>query len=148
MTSQEEVDRFRHRRGPELQPTNASSSARNGNGPNFALRIAKALGPMKDFLDLKGAAGAFYRFRIWPEGAPHLPIAGNYVFLKAEPEDFIVLLVGATNDLSRARDAWGKVVERGATHAFTRLNVARAVRTAEHDDLVASYKPPLVDDGA
>ena len=102
---------------------------------------------MKDFLDLKGASGALYRFRIWPEGAPHLPIAGNYVFLKAEPEGFTVLLVGATNDLSQARRAWEKVAQRGATHAFTRLTVARATRTAEHEDLVAAYNPLVVDGG-
>ncbi|WP_293678630.1 hypothetical protein [uncultured Phenylobacterium sp.] len=98
-------------------------------------------------MDLNGASGALYRFRLWPEAAPHLPIAGNYVFLKAGAEGFTVLLVGATNDLSRARHAWGNVSESGATHAFTRLNVARAVRTAEHEDLVANYNPPMVEAG-
>lgn len=99
---------------------------------------------MQDIIDLKGASGAVYRFRIWPEGAAHLPIAGNYVFIKAGDDGFTVLLVGATNDLSKARGDWGKVARRGATHVFTRLNVARAVRTAEHDDLVAGYNPPVV----
>jgi hypothetical protein len=103
---------------------------------------------MKEFLDLKGASGAEYRFRVWPEGAQHLPIAGNYVFLRLEEEGFKVLLVGATNDLSQVRAEWPKVARRGATHVFTRLNVARAVRLAEHEDLVASYKPALVSEGA
>ena len=102
---------------------------------------------MKDFLDLKGASGAEYRFRIWREGSPHLPVAGNYVFLREDGEGFKVLLVGATNDLSQARSEWPKVVRRGATHVFTRLNVARAVRAAEHEDLVAGYRPALVSDG-
>jgi hypothetical protein len=102
---------------------------------------------MKDFLDLKGASGAEYRFRVWAEGAAHLPVAGNYVFLKEEPEGFKVLFVGATNDLSRARNDWPKVAKRGATHVFTRLNVSRAVRLAEHEDLVAGYKPALVSPG-
>jgi hypothetical protein len=31
---------------------------------------------------------------------------------------------------------------------FTRLNVARAVRTAEHEDLVAAYRPALVSEDA
>ena len=77
---------------------------------------------MKDFIDLKGASGVVYRFRLWPKSTPHLPMAGNYVFLKAEPEGFTVLLIGATNDLSLADGAWVRVTERGATHAFTRLN--------------------------
>jgi|SRR5213592_4234357 hypothetical protein len=104
---------------------------------------------MKEFLDLKGASGAEYRFRAWPEGAHHLPIAGNYVYLRVDDEGrFKVVLVGATNDLSQARGEWNKVARRGATHVFTRLNVARAVRLAEHEDLVASYKPALVSEGA
>lgn len=103
---------------------------------------------MKDFIDLQGASGAFYRFRIWPESAAHLPIAGNYVFLRAEPSGFTILLVGTTNDLSQARRAWDKVATAGATHAYTRLNVARATRTAEHEDLVAGYHPAQVDAGA
>jgi hypothetical protein len=102
---------------------------------------------MQDFVDLKGASGAVYRFRIWPDGAAHLPIAGNYVFLKAEPQGFTVLLVGVTNDLSQAGVDRAKVAKRGATHLFTRLNVARGVRTAEHEDMVASYKPALVSEG-
>jgi hypothetical protein len=30
---------------------------------------------------------------------------------------------------------------RRARHLFTRLNVARAVRASEHEDLVARYRP-------
>jgi hypothetical protein len=99
---------------------------------------------MKDFLDLNGASGATYRFRIWAEGAPHQQIAGNYVFLREEPEGFKVLLVGVTNDLSNAGTDWSKVAKRGATHLFTRLNISRAARQAEHDDLVAHHKTALV----
>jgi hypothetical protein len=102
---------------------------------------------MQDFIDLKGASGAEYRFRIWTEGAAHLPVAGNYVFLQAQAEGFTIIMVGATNDLSRARSEWPKAEKRGATHVFTRLNVARAVRMAEHQDLVAGYKPALASEG-
>jgi hypothetical protein len=102
---------------------------------------------MQDFIDLRGASGATYRFRIWPDGASHPPIAGNYVVLKAEGEGFTVLLVGATNDLSQARADRAPVAKRGATHVFTRLNIARAVRAAEHEDLVAGYKTAVVSEG-
>ena len=102
---------------------------------------------MQDFIDLKGASGAEYRFRLWPEGAAHAPMAGNYVFLKETPEGFTVLLVGVTNDLSAARGDWGKVAKRGAPHVFTRLNVARALRATEHKDLVAGHKAALVSEG-
>jgi hypothetical protein len=94
---------------------------------------------MKDFIDLEGASGARYRFRLWPEGAPHTPVGGNYVYVKAEGSGVTVLQVGETNDLSKARAGWSAAARRGATHVMTRLNVARAVRDAEHADLAAKY---------
>jgi hypothetical protein len=103
---------------------------------------------MQDFIDLKGASGAEYRFRLWHEGAAHPPIAGNFVFVKAEDEGLSIVLVGVTNDLSLARGFEAKAAKRGGTHVFTRLNVARALRTAEHADLVAGYKGALVSDGS
>ena len=102
---------------------------------------------MNDFLDLKGASGVSYRFRIWPEHAAHLPVAGNYVVLKAGPDGFQVLLIGATSNLSLARTDSAKVAQLGPTHVFTRLNVARATRLAEHEDLVAGHQPVQVSDG-
>ena len=58
---------------------------------------------MNAFIDLKGASGATYRFRHWPEGASHLPIAGNYVFVREVAQGFKVVLAGLTNDLSTCR---------------------------------------------
>ena len=99
---------------------------------------------MKDFIDFQGASGVRYRFRIWAEGAAHLPVAGNYVYVRQEDEGYAVLTVGQTNDLSKAMAEWPKAVRRGATHVFTRLNVARAVRIAEHEDIAAHYKAARV----
>lgn len=70
---------------------------------------------MQNFIDLPGASGALYRFRLWPDGAGHLPIAGNYVIVRADPDGVRVLLVGASNDLSRARADWSRAV-REAPH--------------------------------
>lgn len=95
---------------------------------------------MKDFIDLEGASGALYRFRLWPDGSRHLPMAGNYVLVREEPQGFSVVLVAESNDLSQARGS--KPLPGGATHIFTRLNVSRAIRTAEHEDLSARYKAP------
>lgn len=97
---------------------------------------------MQDFLDLKGASGARYRFRHWPEGSALLPAAGNYAYVREEPTGHTVLWVGETNDLSKARPDWTEGRRRGATHVFTRLNVARAVRIAEHEDLAGHYQTP------
>jgi hypothetical protein len=99
---------------------------------------------MKEFVDLQGASGSQYRFRLWPEGAPHSPMAGNYVFVQEASEGFAVVLVGMTSDLSRARIEGRLAAKKGATHLYTRLNVARAVRAAEHEDIIAHYKPAAV----
>jgi hypothetical protein len=99
---------------------------------------------MKDFIDLAGASGAKYRFRAWPEGAPHLPMAGNFAYVRAEPNGFTVIVLGESTNLSLARGDWARAARQGATHVFTRLNVSRAIRTAEHADLAAGYSKARV----
>jgi hypothetical protein len=96
---------------------------------------------MQDFIDLQGASGTSYRFRRRIAGASHLPMAGNYVLVQETAAGFKVLTVGSTLDLSLLRPPAPARSGRRATHLFTRLNVARAARTSEHEDLVAAYKP-------
>lgn len=88
-----------------------------------------------DFIDVSGASGASYRFRIWPEGS-HVPVAGNFVVVREARFPVDVLVIGVTGDLSQARLAANA---KGEDRLYTRLNVARATREAEHDDLVARY---------
>ena len=90
---------------------------------------------MKEFIDLKGASGTAYRFRLWQEGAAHQPIAGNYVCVRAEGHDQAIVSIGETLDLSQVREQLTKRVREATTHIYTRLNVARAARCAEHEDL-------------
>jgi len=95
---------------------------------------------MRDFLDLVGKSGASYRFRRWPEREPHQPIAGNYVLVReAEGGGVELLALGATNDLSLLRKNLTSAHTGQDTHVFTRLNVARGAREAEHEDLAAAY---------
>jgi hypothetical protein len=94
---------------------------------------------MQDFIDLEGASGALYRFRIWVSGGGHLPVAGNYVVVRQEVDGFKVGVVGIADDLSKVRAEGSKVVAADGAHIFTRLNVSRATRTAEHDDIAARY---------
>lgn len=99
---------------------------------------------MRDFIDLQGASGASYRFRRRPEGAAHLPTAGNYAVVQATAAGFKVLLVGTSMDLSLTQPPGPPRSGRKASHLFTRLNVARAVRVAEHEDIVTHYHPAEV----
>lgn len=96
---------------------------------------------MKDFIDLQGASGATYRFRLWPEDAPHQPIAGNYACVREDGDKVTVLAVGETIDLSHAPRELPKALREKTTHLFTRLNVARASRVAEHEDLAGRFPP-------
>ena len=99
---------------------------------------------MREFVDLRGATGTFYRFRLWPEGGAHPPIAGNYIVLREQPEGIKVLLAGVTGDLSQAAAECRRALAKDpSARVYTRLNVARAVRTAEHDDIVAEHKPAV-----
>jgi hypothetical protein len=99
---------------------------------------------MQDFIDLQGASGASYRFRRRAEGASHLPTAGNYVLVQETSTGFKVLTVGTSIDLSTVKPP-GKVrAGRRPLHLFTRLNIARAVRGFEHQDLVAHQRPAEV----
>ncbi|MBS0331616.1 MAG: hypothetical protein JSS35_02505 [Proteobacteria bacterium] len=93
--------------------------------------------PIREFIDLQGASGAAYRFRLWPDGSDHQPIAGNYACVRVEGAGFEVVSVGETLDLSELRKALPKKVREATTHIYTRLNVARATRCAEHEDLMA-----------
>ena len=95
---------------------------------------------MREFIDLQGVSGAAYRFRLLPLGASHQPIAGNYVCVRAEGADFEVVSVGETIDLSELRKALPKKVREATTHVYTRLNIARATRCAEHEDIVARHQ--------
>lgn len=94
---------------------------------------------MKSVIDLAGASGATYRFRLWPEGASHPPMAGNYACVRLHGERVEIMGVGDALDLSRLREDLPKRVREANVILYTRLNVARATRTAEHEDLVAVH---------
>ena len=103
---------------------------------------------MKEFVDLRGASGTLYRFRLWPEGGAHPPIAGNYIVLREEENDLKVLLAGITSDLSQAAAECRRTLTKDpAARLYTRLNVARAVRAAEHEDIVAEHNPAVMSAG-
>jgi hypothetical protein len=99
---------------------------------------------MQDFIDLEGASGASYRFRRRPDGAPHLPTAGNYVIVQETAQGLKVVTVGVSLDLAQVRPPGPARAGRRQTHLFTRLNISRAVRSTEHEDVVASYRPAKV----
>jgi hypothetical protein len=93
---------------------------------------------MREFVDLTGASGAAYRFRLWPENDHHTPTAGNFVVLVFENDGPKIVALGVSSDLSRARASAQESLTSPEAHLFTRLNVSRSSRHAEHEDLLAT----------
>ena len=60
---------------------------------------------MREFVELQGASGANYRFRLWPGDNAHPPIAGNYVVVLDTAEGLVILEVNVSEDLSLVRTA-------------------------------------------
>ncbi len=90
---------------------------------------------MNDFIDLTGASGATYRFRRRAVAGDHLPIAGNFALVTLVDGKVTVTTLGKSNDLSRLVAP----TEPPEAQVYTRLNVARAIRTSEPDALAAAY---------
>ncbi|MEW5686177.1 MAG: hypothetical protein AB1942_14760 [Pseudomonadota bacterium] len=98
-------------------------------------------------IDLAGASGARYRYTQIDESRFLPPAGANYVIAEVTPEgEARVFYAGETDNL--ASQSWRSDLERarreheGAT-VLTRLNVTRAVREAERNDLIDAYHPPL-----
>jgi hypothetical protein len=88
-----------------------------------------------DFVDLEGASGRAYRFRRWPDGGHHPPIAGNYAVLSRK--DRLIVELGCSDNLAEARAELSRLP--AGLEAFTRLNISRTQREAEHADLAAAH---------
>lgn len=100
---------------------------------------------MKDQIEFNGASGAAYRFRLAENGDPKTTISGNFLFVREEADRVSVLYVGATDNLAAGvRLRWDEAVrEHGASHIFTRLNIAGRARAEEMEDLVAALSPVM-----
>lgn len=100
---------------------------------------------MKPFVDLTGASGAVYRFRLVEDPSLLPATGGNFVYLRADRKGDQVIGCGTARSLFKAQTSWPEAVEQHkANRIYVRLNVARAQRESEHDDLVAALKPELV----
>lgn len=99
---------------------------------------------MQDHLDLKGASGATYRFRLIADPGQLPATSGNFVYVRWRGLTPQVFCCGAVNSLSAATQSWDEAVRAyGALGLYVRLNVARAARDEEHADLVEKHRPPM-----
>ena len=100
---------------------------------------------MKEVIEFTGASGAAYRFRLAENGDPKTTISGNFIYVRAADANPTVVYAGATTNLaSGVREKWEEAVkEHGATHIYTRLNIASAARTQELEDIVQALHPVM-----
>jgi hypothetical protein len=96
--------------------------------------------------EFAGASGARYRYTPVDENRFLPPAGANFVIAQVTKEGPKVVYAGETDNLSA--QSWRSMLEkareqyRDAT-VLTRLNITRAVREAEREDLVQAYHPPM-----
>ncbi|PXA88192.1 hypothetical protein DMC25_06015 [Caulobacter sp. D4A] len=94
---------------------------------------------MKPYIDLKGASGAVYRYKLAEDRDPRTTIAGNYLYLNAEGD---VVFAGEANNLHDSTRGFSEAAEKhAAEYLYVRLNVSGAARADELADLLAALSP-------
>lgn len=96
---------------------------------------------MKPYIDLQGASGAVYRYKLAEDRDPRTTIAGNFVFVDAGGA---VVYAGEANNLHSAANRFPEAAKKHkAEHLYTRLNVSGASRADELQDILAALKPAM-----
>jgi hypothetical protein len=91
-------------------------------------------------VDVQGRSGATYRFRHAPSSAELPAHAGNFILVESTAGRRNVLACGTRGSLVELGGPWRELTA-GGVEVYIRLNVSRATRQAEHDDLVAQLAP-------
>jgi uncharacterized protein related to proFAR isomerase len=98
-------------------------------------------------IELAGKSGARYRYTPLEEERFLPPAGANFVIAKVHKDGAAtVIYAGETDNL--ANQTWRQALEAARqterdAAVLTRLNVTRAVRKAEQDDLVEEHQPPM-----
>ena len=97
-------------------------------------------------IEIAGKSGARYRYSPLEEERFIAPAGANFVIARFTAQGPTVVYAGETDNL--ASQTWRKALEAarktyGEAKILTRLNVTRAVRQAEQDDLIEQHQPPM-----
>jgi len=96
---------------------------------------------VKPYIDLQGASGAVYRYKLAEDRDPRTTIAGNFVFVDATGT---VVYAGEANNLHGAANRFPEAaMKHKAEYLYTRLNVSGASRSDELQDILAALKPAM-----
>ena len=98
---------------------------------------------MPSHIDIRGASGAFYRFRPADDPRARSTMSGNYVYVRGEE---LIFLGETDNLLIGATDRWQEAsASYGADGIYIRPIVARATRADEQRDILRAQTPPMND---
>jgi hypothetical protein len=96
---------------------------------------------VKPYIDLQGASGAVYRYKLAEDRDPRTTIAGNFVFVDATGT---VVYAGEANNLHGAANRFPEAaMKHKAEYLYTRLNVSGASRSDELQDILAALNPAM-----
>jgi hypothetical protein len=98
----------------------------------------------RDF-DFPGESGTLYRYQLHEDDRPPSPAGGNYLYVKMDKGQPVVVYAGETESLYRGwSEGWADArANHGATAIYLRLNITGHVRRAERDDIVARHAPVM-----
>ena len=100
---------------------------------------------MHDYIDVRGASGATYRFMRLKDGRPLSPMGGNYLYVRFTGSNCeLIYAAEAQNLLKDARDRWSEAFERyQVSELYSRLNISERVRVQELADITEANHPPM-----
>jgi hypothetical protein len=101
---------------------------------------AADLSSLNRFVDVVGLSGAVYRFQRIDDPTQLPARAGNFLIVRPSHDGDQVVCCGRALRLREAESVWRAAVEdhQGAV-LFVRLNVSRARRISEHEDIMAYH---------
>lgn len=104
---------------------------------------------MRDVIDVQGASGDTYRFRRLDDPGAPPATAGNFLYVRWESEEPVILFLGEADSLVAIKVRWAEAqTKHQAADVFFRLNVGSEVRLRERDDLLQTLHPPMNRRGA
>jgi hypothetical protein len=100
---------------------------------------------MRPFVDILGASGSVYRFRLIGDPNQLPAAAGNFLFMSPLGGDDEVVCCGTARRLRGVAPYWRTAVAgRQADAIYVRLNVSHFFRAMENEDIVAGQRPASV----
>ena len=112
---------------------------------NQPKRQRKVTSTMHTFIDVAGASGMTYRFYKVHDTLKLPAIAGNFVYVRGDAPNSVVVCCGTDETLLNAATRWNTAQHvHNAQAIYVRRNVSWKVRASEHDDIVQRHRPPLI----